>query len=68
VLAVLGKGYYQTIFTRHAALVRKRIADFDSEFDELLELEGKLQGSQTTPEDSRAYAMEVIAREIELAQ
>jgi hypothetical protein len=67
VLAVLGKGYYQTIFTRHAALVRKRIADFDSEFDELLELEGKRQGRQITPEDSRAYAMEVIAREIDLS-
>ena len=41
VLAVLGKGYYQTIFTRHAALVRKRTADFDSEFDELLALESE---------------------------
>ena len=65
VLAVLGKGYYQTIFTRHAALVRKRIEDFDSEFDELLELEGKRQGRRITPEDSRSYAMEVISREID---
>lgn len=63
VLAVLGKGYYQTIFTRHAALVRKRTADFDSEFDELLALESESQKRRIAPEESRSYAMEIIARE-----
>jgi hypothetical protein len=65
VLAILGKGYYQTIFTRHAALVRKRTAEFDSEFDELLALEGGNQPKRIAPEDSRTFAMEIIAREID---
>ena len=64
--AILGKGYYQTIFTRHAALVRKRIADFDSDFDELLALESESQGRRIAPEKYRLYAMEIIAREIDL--
>lgn len=66
VLAVLGKGYYQTIFTRHAALVRSKAADFDSEFDELLAMEGEIHGRRIVPEESRLHAMRVIAGEIAL--
>jgi len=64
VLAVAGKGYYQTIFTRHAPFVRKRTADFDIEFDELLTQEAGSQGRRITPEQSRLYAMKIIADEI----
>lgn len=57
VSAVLGKGYFQTIFTRHAASIQDKIANFDSEFDELLD------ASSTRPEDSRRRAMEIVAEQ-----
>jgi hypothetical protein len=34
--AEAGKGYYQTIFTRHAASIHARIDEFDDEFERLL--------------------------------
>jgi hypothetical protein len=36
VSASIGRGYQQTIFTRHAPAVQKRIALFDQEFEDLL--------------------------------
>jgi len=57
--AVIGKGYYQTIFTRHAPSVTERIANFDGEFKELL-ADKKLE-----PEKSRQHAIDEIAREID---
>jgi hypothetical protein len=59
VSAVIGKGYFQTIFTRHAASLREKIANFDSEFDELL------AQSETRPKDSRKRALQVIERELD---
>jgi len=38
--AALGKGYQQTIFTRHAPTVRKRIDLFDQEIEDLLKARG----------------------------
>jgi hypothetical protein len=58
VSAVVGKGYFQTIFTRHAALLQERIANFDCEFAELL------AENNISPEGSRCHALEVIGREI----
>ena len=57
--AILGKGYFQTIFTRHAPSVTERIANFDGEFEELLAEAG------VGPEQSRRQAMDLLAREIE---
>ncbi len=59
VLAVIGKGYFQTIFTRHAATLREKIANFDSEFAEILAEKG------VNPRDSRREALRVIEREIQ---
>lgn len=47
----MGRGYYQTIFTRHAPSLSQKIRDFDDEFHELLALQG------VSPEDSRDHAM-----------
>jgi hypothetical protein len=58
VSAVVGKGYFQTIFTRHAALLQERIATFDCEFAELLAENG------ISPEGSRRYALEVVGKQI----
>lgn len=58
VLAVVGKGYFQTVFTRHAASLQERIANFDSEFAELLAERG------VQPSDSRREAIRIINREI----
>jgi len=55
---VLGKGYYQTIFTRHASSVGERIADFDNEFEALLD------GAKIEPAQSREHAIAVLRREI----
>lgn len=56
--AVIGKGYYQTIFTRHAPWVTERIADFDAEFNELL------AAAKVEPHASRLHAIRRIEREI----
>lgn len=58
VLAVVGKGYFQTIFTRHAASLREKIANFDSEFAEIL-AEGEVK-----PRDSRREALRIINEEV----
>lgn len=54
-----GKGYYQTVFTRHAPTVLERLEQFDSEFEELL--------GQFAPHgaSSRKKAIEALDREIE---
>jgi hypothetical protein len=57
--AISGKGYYQTIFTRHAPSIRKRTALFDAEFSQILREAG------VAPQDSRQHAVEEITREIE---
>jgi hypothetical protein len=62
VSAVVGKGYYQTIFTRHAASLQERIANFDSEFQELLTASGTDAGS------SRVKALQVIGKEIQMLE
>jgi hypothetical protein len=59
VSAILGKGYYQTIFTRHAASLQEKIANFDSEFQELLADNG------TNPANSRIKALQLIGEEIQ---
>jgi hypothetical protein len=58
VLAVIGKGYFQTIFTRHAASLRDKTANFDSEFAELLAENG------VKPRASRRQAIRIINQEI----
>jgi hypothetical protein len=59
VSAIVGQGYFQTIFTRHAATIQEKIANFDSEFQELL------VDNHTEPQESRVKAMEIIAEQIE---
>lgn len=54
VSAILGRGYRQTIFTRHAPSVQKMIEEFDQEFKELLQALG------WTFESSRAVAIDTI--------
>jgi len=54
VSAEVGKGYRQTIFTRHAPTVMARAAQFDEEFDELLALR------KVKPLESRRWAIEQI--------
>jgi hypothetical protein len=44
VSAALGKGYRQTIFTRHAPSVHKRIELFDMELENLLQTKGVASG------------------------
>ena len=58
VSAEIGKGYRQTVFTRHAPTLMDKIAQFDAEFDELLLEQGvsRLQ--------SRRHAIGVIERVI----
>jgi hypothetical protein len=57
--AVLGKGYFQTIFTRHAPSLTERVANFDGEFEESLAEAG------VAPEQSRQQVIDVITKEIE---
>lgn len=52
--ATLGRGYRQTIFTRHAPSVRSRIELFDEELDHLLEEKGLKR------EDSRKAVIDEI--------
>lgn len=54
-----GKGYYQTVFTRHAPTVLERMEEFDSEFEELLNKFAPDAGS------SKSKAIDAIDREIE---
>jgi hypothetical protein len=56
--AELGKGYFQTIFTRHAPSVIDAVDAFDEEFEELLRAKG------VEAADSRSYAISYIDREI----
>jgi hypothetical protein len=53
-----GRGYRQTIFTRHAPSVIKKLGNFDAEFDELLAASGVSQI------DSRRAAIAVLERTI----
>jgi hypothetical protein len=56
---IQGKGYYQTIFTRHGPSLKERIANFDSEFRELI------AEAKTSPGESRRRAIEVLEGEID---
>jgi len=58
VSAVIGKGYLQTIFTRHAPTLVEKARYFDEEFQDLLDAQGILL------RDSRRHAMAVISDEI----
>ena len=51
-----GKGYRQTIFTRHAPTIMEKFGDFDAEFDELLASAG------VKHVDSRGWAIGVIEK------
>jgi hypothetical protein len=53
--ATIGKGYRQTMFTRHAPFVRNRIQAFDEELEYLL----KQQDQNCS---SRVYAINVIEK------
>jgi hypothetical protein len=59
VAAEMGRGYQQTMFTRHAPSVRNRIEAFDQEFDELLEQ------SDIQPSMSRVAAIDQLRERIE---
>jgi hypothetical protein len=61
VSARVGKGFRQTIFTRHAPSINKKIADFDSEFDEYLE---DLKWKAETSRLSAIEAIEKIVAEL----
>ena len=62
VRSVAGSGYFQTIFTRHAALLREKIANFDSEFAQLL------SDSNVSEQASRRNALRVVQEEIDKAK
>jgi hypothetical protein len=51
-----GKGYQQTIFTRHALAVKEQIELFDSDFEEGLRNQG------TSLKFSLAYSIKVIQK------
>jgi len=40
VSAAIGKGYQQTIFTRHAPTIQSKVELFDREFEEILKIQG----------------------------
>ncbi len=56
--AEIGKGYRQTVFTRHAPTLMDIIAQFDAEFDELL------QKQAVSRSESRRHSIGVIEGEI----
>ena len=56
IAALGGRGFRQTIFTRHAPSIMKKIYDFDAEFKELLKIAG------VKPLDSRSRAIDVIEK------
>jgi hypothetical protein len=49
-----GRGYRQTVFTRHAPTVMEKLDTFDAEFDELL------SAVNVKPEESRRWAIGII--------
>jgi hypothetical protein len=53
-----GKGYRQTIFTRHAPTIMEKLENFDAEFDELLDAAG------VKHVESRRWAIEVLDKKI----
>jgi len=55
VTPVPGHGYRQTIFTRHAPTIERRIATFDKEF------KNRLKELGWTPESSRSEAIKIIS-------
>jgi hypothetical protein len=56
--AALGKGYQQTIFTRHAPSIQAKLDVFDRELNELV------KGQRGGAAKSRKFAIEVIAKTI----
>lgn len=54
-----GRGYRQTVFTRHAPTVMEKLDTFDAEFDELLD------AANVKPEDSRQWAIDTLKQTIE---
>jgi hypothetical protein len=56
VAAAPGRGYYQTIFTRHAPSLQAKIAEFDEEFLRIL------SEQNVTLADSRRHAMKEIEK------
>jgi hypothetical protein len=61
--AEAGKGYYQTIFTRHAPSIQARIEEFDDEFNRLLVK--NYAPKEELPDDSHARKtkLEELAKE-----
>jgi hypothetical protein len=59
VAVVSGRGYYQTIFTRHAPSMQAKIEEFDDEFHRLLDERG------WEPENSRLHAITEIRNLLE---
>src|ERR1043166_2734031 len=53
-----GRGYRQTIFTRHAPTIMEKLGNFDAEFDELLGAAG------VKHVDSRRWAIEMLEKAI----
>jgi hypothetical protein len=51
---IMGRGYQQTNFTRHAPTIMNKIENFDAEFDQILDAAG------TSRTDSRKIAMKVL--------
>ncbi|MCL4694823.1 MAG: TIR domain-containing protein [Candidatus Hydrogenedentes bacterium] len=57
-----GRGYRQTVFTRHAPTVMEKLDVFDAEFDELL------SAVKVKPEESRRWAIGVLEQTIQEAK
>lgn len=58
--ATLDDGYFQTIFSRHAPTVRKKIIEFDHRFEKLLEK----QGTEKSSVDYTINKLEEIKNEL----
>lgn len=58
VSAEVGKGYRQTIFTRHGPTVMSKLDHFDTEFEELLP-------QDTAPSHTRVWAIEQLTERID---
>jgi hypothetical protein len=54
VSAAIGKGYQQTIFTRHAPTIQSKVELFDRELEEILKIQG------ITPQDSSDHAVNLL--------
>ena len=59
VSAAIGKGYQQTIFTRHAPTIQSKVELFDRELEEILKIQG------ITPQNSSDHAVKIL-KEISL--